>query len=319
MRRHRIGLVGALLVLLLTGACGDEGAGEPLVVYTSVTQETVDAVVAGFRTGRPDVEVDVFRAPTGELNARIAAEQREGGVRADVLWLTDPLSMQQYAADGMLRSWEPEGASSVPAEYRTGEFWGTRLLTLVIVARTGLEDPPRTWDDLIEAAAEGGVALPDPGFAGSAFAALGYFALADGYGMDFYRRLHDAGAKQVSAPGDVVTGVAEGQYAAGITLWFTANAAVEKGSPIEIVWPESGAIALYSPIGVTSDAGAPAEDLVEYLLSTDGQTVIAGTGWQPVRSDVPWAVGGAQVAVDWTSAFDHQEELLDEYRAIFGG
>ena len=193
MRRHRIGLVGALLVLLLTGACGDEGAGEPLVVYTSVTQETVDAVVAGFRTGRPDVEVDVFRAPTGELNARIAAEQREGGVRADVLWLTDPLSMQQYAADGMLRSWEPEGASSVPAEYRTGEFWGTRLLTLVIVARTGLEDPPRTWDDLIEAAAEGGVALPDPGFAGSAFAALGYFALADGYGMDFYRRLHDAG------------------------------------------------------------------------------------------------------------------------------
>ena len=63
------------LVLVLAG-CGDTGGdGEaPLRIYTSVTQETVDAVVAGFESANPGLAVEVFRAPTGELAGRIAAE-----------------------------------------------------------------------------------------------------------------------------------------------------------------------------------------------------------------------------------------------------
>ena len=137
--------------------------------------------------------------------------------------------------------------------------------------------------------------------------------------MDFYRRLHDAGAVQVAAPGDVVTGVAEGQYAAGITLDFTARTAVEKGSPIAIVWPDPGAIALYSPIGAEKDSGEAAAEFVEYVLSEEGQSLVASSGWQPARPDVPWAAGGSQVTLDWRLAFDRQVELLGDYRAIFGG
>ena len=97
-----IGLLAA--TALVIAACGDGDPG-PLRLYTSVTEATVTAVVDQFEadTGR---KVDVFRAPTGELAARIAAEQREGGLQADILWLTDPLTMQQYAADGVLREWE---------------------------------------------------------------------------------------------------------------------------------------------------------------------------------------------------------------------
>jgi iron(III) transport system substrate-binding protein len=88
-------VVGSLLVaVLLLAACGD-GAGTTasrrMTIYTSVTQETVDAVVAGFELENPNVELDVFRAPTGELNARLASEARGGGVGADVIWATDPL------------------------------------------------------------------------------------------------------------------------------------------------------------------------------------------------------------------------------------
>jgi iron(III) transport system substrate-binding protein len=315
---HRIAVFAAA-ALLAGAAAGCGGEDDGVVVYTSVTQETVDLLVAGFADRRPDTTVDVFRAPTGEIAARIAAEVREGGLQADVLWLTDPLSMQQYDADGLLRAWDPAGAAEIPEAFRADTFWGSRVLNLVVVHRPDLDPPIGTWDDLVRAAAEGGVALPDPGFAGSAFAALGYFALTDGYGMDFYRRLHDVGAVQVAAPGDVVTGVAEGQYAAGITLDFTARTAVEKGSPITVVWPEPGAIALYSPIAAAEGTGGDAAAFVEFVLSEAGQRLVAESGWQPARPDIPWETGGPQVTLDWRLAFDRQEELLGDYRAIFGG
>ncbi|NQV06202.1 extracellular solute-binding protein [bacterium] len=204
-------------VLVFSSCSGDDGP-DTIRVYTSVTQGTVDAVLEAFGLVNPGVEVVVFRAPTGELNARIAAEQREGGIQADVLWLTDPLSMQAYDASGVLASWDPVGAAALDPAFASERFWGTRLLDVIIVHGPDVDPAPVSWTDLVATAASGGVAMPDPGFAGSAFAALGYFALTEGYGMGFYEDLAGAGAVQVPAPGDVVTGVAEGRYAAGITL-----------------------------------------------------------------------------------------------------
>ncbi len=308
-------LAGA--VMLIAG-CGGTDDASVLTVYSTVTQDTVDAVVDLFTAENPDVSVEVFRAPTGEVTARIASELRTGELAADVFWFTDPLSIQQYEADAMLLEWEPEGSSAVPAEYRTGTFFGTRVLNLVIVHQPGVtvvED----WVDLLEV--EGTVALPDPGFAGSAFAALAYFAGADGYGLEFYQRLREAGAVSVQSPGDVVTGVAEGRYQAGITLDRTARDAIDDGSPLETVWPLSGAIAVYSPIAVVagSDSVDLARAFVEHSLGIEAQEAIARTGWQPLHPEAEWTVGGESVSFDWANAFDRQEELMDEYRGVFGG
>ncbi len=313
MRRTAVAL---LLALAAVPSCADDSGGDVLVLYTSVTQDTVEAVVAGYEARHPGIEVEVFRAPTGELNARIAADLRQGAVGADVLWLTDPLSMQQWEAQGVLRPATPD-ADAVPAQYREDRFWGTRVLDMVVVRH--VDAPPvDSWDDLVAVAADGGVALPNPEFAGSAFAAVAFFALDHDYGLEFLQDLHDAGAVVVAAPGDVITGVAEGQFAAGITLDVPARDAVADGSPIEIIWPDPGAIALYSPIAVTSASGA-ATGFVTFVLGVDAQTAIASTGWQPVHPDVPWEGRGPEVTLDWEQAFDRQQELLDAFRAIFGG
>lgn len=333
MRASRAVLVMLLVILAACGGGGTPGTAPTgteqvtssqqgtVRLYTSVTQETVDAVVAGFRKANPRVTVEVFRAPTGELTARLAAEEREGGIRADVLWLTDPLSMQQYAADGVLAEFIPDGIDAVPEAFRSSRFFGTRVLNLVLVHRSGIDPAPSSWADLARDFDEP-VALPDPAFAGSAFGALGFFATADGYGFEFYEDLAAAGAVQVQAPGDVVTGVAEGQYAAGLTLDMTARTAIDKGSPIEMVYPEPGAIAIYSPIGVV--AASEARDLAEvfaaYTITADAQRAIASTGWQPVRDDVEWPhPTEPSVSVDWDLVFDRQGELLDRYRDLIGG
>ena len=316
---------------LLAAACNEAPADDPedtaaeepgvVRVYTSVTQESVDAVVAGFEADT-DAQVEVFRAPTGELNARIAAERREGEVGADVFWLSDPLSMQQFDAEGLLRNWTPADVDVVAPELRSDRFFGTRLLNIALVVHADVEPAPTAWWDLADETYADGVAMPDPGFAGTAFGVLGYFALDDDFGFDFYRALADNGVTQVGAPGEVVAGVAEGRFDAGMTIDALARDAIADGSPIELVWPEPGAIVVYSPIAVLDTGGdhAAAEAFVEHVLSLEAQNALAETGWQPVHPDADWPHEvGPTVFPDWDSAYDEQDALLEEYRAIIGG
>jgi len=328
--RRRLGAIGMALTFSVAAAAApvlaqddDMGSGAvegEVTLYTSVTQDTVDAVLAALEEQHPDLAVELLRAPTGELDARIATETRTGGIAADVLWMTDPLSMQRYDADGLLAPLEGDVFDVVPPEYRSDSFVGTRLLNLIIVVGSDVDPMPESWADLADSAFADAVVLPDPGFAGSAFAALGFFATDEEFGLEFYEQLKANGAIQVASPVDVLNDVAEGRKAAGITLDKIVRSNAEKGSPIELLWPEPGAIALYSPAAAvaSSDDLAAAEAFVEFLVSPEAQAAIASTGWQPVRPDVEWPHSGPVVTPDWAELFGEQEDLLEGYRAIFG-
>ncbi|TWP54230.1 extracellular solute-binding protein [Lentzea tibetensis] len=309
----------SLLALVLLAACSaaptpSASAPPNITLYTSVTQNTVDEVVNGFKAANPGANVEVFRATTGNLNARIAGDQRTGGVQADVIWGTDPLSMQSYAAQGFLRAkpiTAPDGIPSLGVD----QLYATRVLHVVIVAAKGV--PVADWPDLAGPAVQGSVAVPDPAAAGSALAALGHF------GVDYYRTLKDNGAAQVATVPEVITTVAEGRYKAGITLDSEVRAAITKGSPVQLVWPSSGAVAVYSPIAATTreQNRSGAEKFLSYVLSADGQKAIAKTGWQPVLPGVagpPKPEGAKEINPDWTELFGKQQEVLKQYQALFG-
>ena len=152
---------GFALAMLAAAGCSAGGSlssatsQTSLTLYTSVTQDTVDAVLAVMAQKRPDLHIDVFRAPTGELDARIATERRSGGVQADVLWATDPLSAEQYAADGLLAPLTSAAVDAIAPEYRSDTFVGTRLLNLVIVGSSSLASQPTSWQSLADPAYRG--------------------------------------------------------------------------------------------------------------------------------------------------------------------
>jgi iron(III) transport system substrate-binding protein len=334
-RQVRTGLALLLAALLLAGCGGDDSndatgrggsgtsPGRPtgdVTLYTSYNQPEVDALIAAYRAEVPGVNVKVFRAPTGELSARIATEKRSGGVRGDVLLLSDPLSMQQYADQGMLRKWTPAEQDVVPADARTDTFWGVTTSDVVVVHQPDVT--VAAWQDLTKPAFRDAVALPDPNFAGSAFGALGYFAYDDAFGLDYYQALKDNGAVQVAAPGDVVTGVAEGRFKAGMALDFVARAAAAGGSPIEITAPAPGAIRLYAPMAVFKGTDNPsaAESFAGFLLTVPAQKALAALDRHPIRADVPAKAPEVTTVVpDWPKVFGHQDELRSGYAAIFDG
>src|SRR6476661_5325123 len=329
-RRPRF-LAASAAVLLALAACSrashDTAAAEKpatgaLTLYTCLTDESIQPVIEAFKKSAPGDTVDLFRAPTGQLNARVAADARSGGLRADVIWGCDPLTVQAYVDQGLVGGWTPPEAGAIPAEYRTDDYVGAHVLYLVAVHRTDVP-APATWADLA-GPAYSAVAVPDTSVAASALGALGWFAKAPGYGVDFYRRLAVAGAVQVSTPDDVTTGVAQGVYDAGMTTAQSAYAAKKAGSPVDVVWPEPGAIAVYGPIALaTHSAGSEAaQKFISFAVGEEGQTVLGASGSYPTLPGVPGPTipAGAPVAFpDWAAIGADKDAFLADYQRVFGG
>ena len=320
------GRTPVLAVLLVLAACGDATGGgdttDSLTLYTCLSDTSIQPVIDAFQDSEGGATVDLFRAPTGELNARVAADVRSGGLRADVIWGCDPLTVQAFVDQGMVGGWIPDDADAIPPEYRTDDYVGAHLLYLVAVHRTDVP-APQTWADLADGDYDA-LAVPDPTVAASALGALGWFAQEPDYGVDYYRRLKENGAVQVSTPDDVTTGVAQGVYDAGMTTANSAYAAKDDGSPVDVVWPEPGAIAIYGPIALATDSAdsEAAQNFISYVISEAGQTVLGDSGSYPTRPGVsgPTVPAGAPVvAPDWAEIATHEDDILAEYQQVFGG
>ncbi len=317
-------LIALLALTLLPLGCnsGSGEAAESITLYTCVNDETIQAVIAQFESEHPDTEVKLYRATTGDLNARIAGDLRSGGLGADVIWACDPLSMQGYVDQDLVGGWTPEGAADIPDQYRTDDYVGVAVLYMVAAYRDAVP-APRSWSDLAEPG-YGPVAVPDPNTAASALGALAYFAQAPGYGLDFYSTLKEHGGEQVSTPDDVTAGVAQGLYRAGITIANSAYLARDSGSPIEVAWPKPGAVAIYGPIALARDSADStlAKDFISYVVSEPGQQVVADAGSYPTRPGVagPEIPADAPVVFpDWPQITANKDTLLRNYQQIFGG
>ena len=306
-----------------TGTAGSESkAAASLVLYTCLSDDSVQPVIKAFE-GRDDGgKVDLFRAPTGQLNARVAADVRSGGLGADVFWGCDPLTVQALVDQRLVGGWTPADADKIPTTFRTDDYVGAHLLYMVAVHRTNVP-APGTWADLA-----GGdyakLAVPDPAVAASALGALAWFAAQPGYGVDFYRHLRSTGAVQVSTPDDVTTGVAQGIYDAGITTANSAYAAKEDGSPVDVAWPEPGAVAIYGPIALATHSADSdiAKSFISFVVGEEGQTVLGRTGAYPTLPGVdgPTVPHDAPlVSPDWARIGAEKDDILAEYQQVFGG
>jgi iron(III) transport system substrate-binding protein len=320
----------AVLLLVLAGCGGTDdpaSAGAPesrdITLYTCLSDESIQPVMAAFEESTDGAHVELFRAPTGELNARVAADVRSGGLQADVVWGCDPLTVQALVDQDLVGGWTPPGADAIPAAYRTDDYVGAHLLYMVAVHRTDVP-APKAWADLAGADYAGGLAVPDPAVAASALGALGWFAEDPAYGVDFYRDLKAHGAVQVGTPDDVTTGVAQGLYAAGLTTSSSAYAAKEDGSPVDVVWPEPGAVAIYGPVALATHSAdsQAAKDFISFVVSEKGQAVLGESGSYPTDPDAPGPTipdGAPVVTPDWAAIGQHRDAILSDYQQVFGG
>ncbi len=152
------------------GGNGD-GASGTLTVYTSEPQAKIDALNAEFTAENPGIDVQVFRAGTGDLNARIASERQTGSIGADVLLAADAPTFEKYKADDLLLQYTPADVDALDPNVvdPDGYYVGTRIIPTVIAYNTGtVSAPPTSWKELADPQYKGRITLPNPDVSGAA-------------------------------------------------------------------------------------------------------------------------------------------------------
>jgi iron(III) transport system substrate-binding protein len=266
----------------------DEVSGQ-LSFYTSQPDADYEALVAAFNEVHPDVQVSVFRSGTEEVISRLLAEEEAGGVQADVLLIADELNFRNLKERGLLASYQSPELDAIPDEFVDEDFTfaGTKVIDTAIAINTNLVDePPTSWTDLY--GKTGQVTMASPQYSGAAAYNVGVMSRDDRLGWTFWETLAAEDATVLQGNGGVLEAVAEGRSEYGIVVSFIVARAAEQGSPVQVVYPEEGVLAITEPVGILEDAEnrPAAEAFVDFVLSQEGQALAASLGYTPLREGV---------------------------------
>ncbi|TNF18997.1 MAG: extracellular solute-binding protein [Rhodobacteraceae bacterium] len=314
-------LLGSALALIATGALA-EGK---VTVYTAVPQNFIDALVPMFEQST-GTDVEIIKAGSGELLNRLTAEA--GSPQADVLWSVDgtvidfnPDLFEPYAA---------AGAENLAEGMKQSDLWTpfTAVVMAFIVNQGKLDGKPvpDSWAALADPQYDDMISSARADASGSAYIQFATVLQAFGSeeeGLEVYKGMLGNFVLSESS-GAVPRFVNDGELAIGVTLEDAALRYVEGGGPVEIVYPAEGTA--IAPDAMALIAGAPnpdgAKSFIDFMLSPEGQTVVAEQGRRPVRSDVaskealqPLSEVNS-VGYDAAWAADNRARLVDLWKDI---
>lgn len=341
MSRRLIAVPLAVTALVLAG-CSEPGTGEDedaapaeggetsgsITLYTSEPQEKIDEIIAAFNEQTPDVEVEVFRAGTGDLTTRVATEQASGGVQADVFLAADAGTFEDYAADELLLQYSPADVESLNQDIvdPEGYYTGTRIIPTVIAYNTGLvTEPPTSWAELTDAEYANKLVMPNPDVSGAAAYNAAVWLDEPALGEEWLTKL--AANKPVIADsnGPVSQAIATGAQPVGIVVDYLARELAAQGSPIAVSYPTEGVPYVSQPVGIfanTEEADA-SKAFVDFLVSAEGQELAVSQSYLPVREDVGTPEGAPSMdeitilSPELETIRASQDAAVEKFRTLF--
>ena len=310
--------ISILLGLVSTGA----SAQQKLFVYTSMKESMVGDLKIAFIKKYPDIKLDFQSAGAGKLMAKIAAERESGKIMADVLWTSEVPDFYQLKAQGLLLPYIPSESKAIlnPLPDYDGSFTAVRLGTLGIAYNTRLiKEAPKTWADLQKPAFKGAYGIANPALSGTAYMSVA--VLSKTFGWAYFEGLRANGAKMGKGSGQVVDDTASGDLVASLAVDYITLDKVDKGATLALVYPPE-MLVIPSPIAIfrNSPNADAAKKFVDFVLSKEGQTMIANEGTLPVRADVKvperFKLPPVQDAMKRAMKIDYQQIMSEKEATI---
>ena len=260
-----------------------------LVIYTSMKDSLIVALVDDFKAKNPDIAVNVVIDGAGNLMSKIESERQEGQISADLIWTSEIPDFYDMKDEGLLMQYTPNGADDIfnPLEGTDGYFIPARLGTMGIAYNTELiETPPESWRDLLGEDYKGGFVFANPETSGTALMAV--TLLTEEFGADFFSELRSNGAFVGQGSSWVVDSVASGEITAGLAVDYITFDKAKSGEPIAMFYPQE-MIVIPSPVAIFKDSAntLAAQMFVDYLITPDAQRLIKDSGTLPVLGGIP--------------------------------
>jgi iron(III) transport system substrate-binding protein len=320
MRLRLFARAGIATALLCASAMAF--ADGKLTLYTSMRDSLADDLKAAFIKKHPDVKMEVQTGGAGKLMAMVAAERDSGAIQGDMLWTGEVADFYLLKSQGALLPYVPAEIKSVvnPFKDYDGSFTAVRLATLGIAYNTRfVNEPPTSWQDVHKPMFKGAFGIANPALSGTAY--MGVAMLVKAFGWSYFEALRANDAKVGKGTATMAEETEAGDLLASLASDAVVTDRVESGAPLALAYPPE-MLVIPSPIAILngSDNVAEARLFIDFLLSTEGQTVIAEAGLLPVRPDVavPARFGIPSVAETMKRAikFDYQHPSADRDATI---
>ncbi|MBP1845082.1 iron(III) transport system substrate-binding protein [Rhizobium petrolearium] len=293
-----------------------------ITVYTAGPQSLIDKLSAGF-TKETGIKVNVFQATTGKVMARIEAEASNPVV--DVLISASWDTATDFAKRGWLLAYTSPNAAKVPDFLKTDTAVAQGISALGIAWNTKSGTPkPSEWADLTKSEYKDLVNIPDPAQSGSAFELDAALANQDEFKL--FKDLKANGAIIAGANAEALNPVLQGAKAAVFgAVDYITFAAKAKGESVDVIFPVSGTVIAPRPAMVLnwSKHQDEARKFIDYMLSDEGQKMVADTKLMPARTDIPAdrpLISDLKLLkYDTTDVYGKRKETLAEITKIYGG
>jgi iron(III) transport system substrate-binding protein len=267
-----------------------EGAVE-VRVYTSLYESVLDELVPAAERALPGVRLVPLQAGSEKIAQRFEAELEAGASPACLLATSDPAWFGTLAERRLLHPHVPPRALGLPEAWRSATASAFRVSVMVLAARD--DAGPTSWAALADPAWRDRVSMADPLASGTALTTVA--AWADGLGPGTLRAARANGLVLAGGNSAVLARMQSGERPVGVLLW--ENLLVAPGSPRGVV-PAEGAVAI--PGLVAIPAGCPhheaAEDVMDWLLSPEAQTIVVRGGMHSPFPDVAPPAGAPPLA-----------------------
>ena len=262
------------------------GSGK-VTVYMPSPAGLADKLAEGF-TAKTGIEVEQFQGTTGEILARLEAEQ--ANPVADVVILASWSDGLSIKADGQLESYTPANADKIVDGWidADNELFGYSASAVgVIYNTTVFPTMDADWSELGNAEYKDQLAIPDPEKSGACKDFVAGYVTNNSW-TDF----EAMAANGMKVPGankaalEAVTTGEVGALVAGVD--YNAYSSKAKGEPIDIYYPAGGTVVNPRPAMILKTAPNMdnAKAFVDYLFSDEAQELVAKAYLLPGRSDV---------------------------------
>lgn len=310
---------------------GSAFSAEKLMVYTSMKESLMGSVKKAFAEKHPEVVLDYQSAGAGKLMAKIAAEREAGKILADVLWTSEVPDFYKLKAEGLLLPYiSPEVKNILnPLPDFDGSFTPLRLGTLGIAYNPRfVKEAPTQWADLKKPAYKGAFGIANPALSGTSYMSVAL--LVDKFGWEFIEALKANKAKMGKGSGQVIDDTASGDLVASLAVDYITNDKISKGATLKMAYPPE-MLVIPSPCAIFKSAAnvEAAKKYVDFMLSKDGQAIIAEEGTLPVRADVevpakyemptPADAMKRAIKIDYQRLITTKEDTVKKFTGIMQG
>ncbi|HCZ39920.1 extracellular solute-binding protein [Brochothrix thermosphacta] len=282
-------VVLSLVLVTLLAACGngdsaknkDSKKDNTLVVYSPNSENIVNTLIPMFED-ETGIKVELVSAGTGELLKRISSEKDKP--YADVMF--GGLNKSKLTNEDLFEKYTSKNDKEMLAGHQNIDGVLTPYITdgSNILVNTDLigDIKVESYEDLLNPKLKGKIAAADPASSSSAFAQLTNMLLAVGgdynsqKGWDYVGKLiENLDGKVANGSGAVHKGVADGEFAVGLTYEDPSASYVRDGAPVKVVYPKEGSVYLDASLGIIKNAKHKenAEKFVDFMTSKEAQDV----------------------------------------------